>query len=147
MRECGECTLCCSLLGVHALEKPPLTDCKYCNIGKGCKIYKTRPNECADFNCLWIIEEKVPDSLKPSISHVVLSDLQEDIKQTGLEIKNKTVIVYVDPLYPNAYKQDEMRDFLNMLLANGIVLIVIENGKKHMLQWGKVEDELAEKAV
>jgi hypothetical protein len=38
--------------------------------GKGCKIYDTRPEECATFECLWL-SGWIPGNLKPSKTGVV----------------------------------------------------------------------------
>jgi uncharacterized protein len=140
-RECGECTLCCRLLGVHELDKEPLIECKHCSASVGCKIYKERPNECKDFNCAWLLGE-TPEELKPSKSWVVLSDLKVDIERLGLEYAEdrKIVVVYVDPDHPKAHKTGKMELYLDQLLAKGVELIVVENGEKKYLKWGKITE-------
>lgn len=57
-RQCGSCTLCCTLHGVNegmpdGKPKPPNTRCQYLG-DRGCSIYETRPQECRDYTCLWI---------------------------------------------------------------------------------------------
>lgn len=136
VRFCGDCTLCCTLLGIHQLNKPPLQDCPHCHVGKSCQIYFKRPEECREFDCMWL-SAGLPEELKPSKTHVVLSNLQQDL---GVEIKEPTVIVYTDPNFPDAYKQAPMSAFLNNLLSQGVALIVLKDGKKHYYKWGKVED-------
>ena len=64
-RECGTCTLCCKLIAVTALEKPPGTWCPHCVRGKGCGIYETRPAECRTFYCHWMLEKGSYDILQP----------------------------------------------------------------------------------
>jgi hypothetical protein len=136
MRRCNNCTLCCSLLGVHELKKLPLQDCPHCEVNVKCKIYETRPKECQNFDCLWLLG-KCPENLKPDQSHVVLSDLEVDLKQ---ELQGRVIIVYSDPLYPDAYKTGEVRDYLNALLKEGVELILVKEGKKMLMKWGKVEE-------
>jgi len=82
-RHCGECTACCTLLGVPELGKGRYAPCEY-EVGavvdkdgvvvgttplpgakKGCGIYDTRPVSCRTFKCVWLqgllpIEER-PD--------------------------------------------------------------------------------------
>ena len=55
LRECGTCNLCCKLPAINEkdLVKPDYKWCNNCDIGVGCKIYKTRPAPCKDFLCLW----------------------------------------------------------------------------------------------
>ena len=52
MRACGDCTLCCKLPAIKDF-KEGYSWCKNCDIGKGCKIYETRPKPCIDFDCMW----------------------------------------------------------------------------------------------
>ena len=52
-RTCGECTACCTSLGVVELEKPLWQRCEHvCEAG--CGIYPDRPRSCHDFVCLWL---------------------------------------------------------------------------------------------
>lgn len=52
-RECGACTACCTVLAVPTLNKPSGVTCdQVC--AKGCAIYATKPEECTEFQCLWI---------------------------------------------------------------------------------------------
>ena len=67
-RSCGDCTLCCKLVAVPALQKEGYEWCKHCAIGEGCKIYKDRPLDCQAFECFWhaglTLEEYKPNKLK-----------------------------------------------------------------------------------
>lgn len=51
---CGSCTMCCKLMGVPELDKPPGEWCKHCDPKVGCTIYDDRPESCKDFECLWL---------------------------------------------------------------------------------------------
>jgi len=55
MRECGNCCLCCKLVGLDS-GKPAFTWCEYCRPKKlkACSIYEKRPGECRKFTCLWL---------------------------------------------------------------------------------------------
>jgi hypothetical protein len=70
-RSCGDCNLCCKIPGVGALQKKNLTWCSHCDIGKGCRIYETRPQECRDFRCLWLDDETLPPEFAPRRAHFV----------------------------------------------------------------------------
>jgi len=51
-RECGDCTLCCSVYAIAAFDKPPGPACsEVCSTG--CSIYEVRPDECKWYWCLW----------------------------------------------------------------------------------------------
>jgi hypothetical protein len=55
-KSCGTCNLCCQVLVIEELDKPPGPLCKHCKPGKGCKIYLKRPEVCRDFECEWLTE-------------------------------------------------------------------------------------------
>lgn len=52
VRECGGCTLCCTLLAVEAIGKDEQTRCDH-ECEQGCAIYSTRPEPCKAFRCYW----------------------------------------------------------------------------------------------
>lgn len=51
-RACGPCQLCCELMAIPELEKPPRARCSN-QCSAGCAIYAARPASCAGFLCLW----------------------------------------------------------------------------------------------
>ena len=63
MRECGDCTACCTalLIDVGDIKSNAYEPCKHLT-AKGCGIYKDRPeNPCRSFSCAWLqghMEEK-----------------------------------------------------------------------------------------
>ncbi len=52
-RECGPCTVCCTVLAETELKKPMRCACEHVR-SSGCGIYATRPRACSDFHCLWL---------------------------------------------------------------------------------------------
>ncbi len=46
MKNCGECGLCCKLMGVSGLDKPAGKWCRQFSKTSGCAIYETRPDDC-----------------------------------------------------------------------------------------------------
>lgn len=72
-RSCDGCTLCCKLAEVKALSKPMGVWCAHCEIGKGCSIYETRPNECRVFYCLYRTADNIGDVWRPRDSHMVMT--------------------------------------------------------------------------
>ena len=54
-RSCEGCTACCKLPSVDAMRKPMQQWCEQCEIGRGCRIYGTRPDECRTFFCGWVL--------------------------------------------------------------------------------------------
>ena len=53
-RQCGGCTLCCTVAGVNELKKPPMVACHHL-AGKGCGIHANKPEACRQFACGWLL--------------------------------------------------------------------------------------------
>ena len=111
MRACGDCTLCCKLPAIKDF-KEGYSWCKYCDIGKGCKIYETRPKPCIDFDCMWK-DERTNEELKPNKVGFFIAD-EGDPKNLTLyteEYKLKSIIPH---LQRNQFynKDDECMGFV-----------------------------------
>ena len=72
-RECGSCTMCCKVYTFPEINKPAGVWCKFCNPGKGCKIYDNVPDPCRDFFCLWMTDGTMPDEWRPDRARFVLT--------------------------------------------------------------------------
>ena len=69
-RQCGDCGLCCKLVGIGELCKPVHQWCPHWSKNKQCDIYESRPEECRTFACLWLAGE-LPERLSPRKTRVV----------------------------------------------------------------------------
>lgn len=72
-RSCGECTACCTILGVEEISKRPGHSCLYQH--GGCLIYDRRPSKCKSYECAWLAggipgDENRPDKLGVMFSRV-----------------------------------------------------------------------------
>ena len=69
------CSLCCKLIGVAPLKKPRYQWCSHCT-STGCGIYADRPEDCKDFECIWlatqVTKSPLPKELKPSICGAII---------------------------------------------------------------------------
>ena len=127
-RSCGDCTLCCRLLGVPELEKPAGTWCASCEVGCGCGRYDDRPASCRNFECFWLMEDGFPDELRPDRSGVVIAFEDSD-----------SVVLHVDPERPDALTRPAAEGLLPVLLrhyrrvavACGAERAVIERAASH----------------
>lgn len=72
MRTCGDCTVCCFIGGVPALNKAAHSQCPY--LDKGCSIFESdnRPKVCSSFKCLWLQGMGLPED-RPDLSGVMCS--------------------------------------------------------------------------
>ena len=96
IRSCGDCTLCCKVMRIATLDKPPGSWCKHCKPGTGCTIYADRPQECRDFSCLYLLNAELGEEWRPSQSKIVLVS----------EHDGNRIVAHVDPQRPDAWKQE-----------------------------------------
>lgn len=106
-RTCGSCTLCCKVMGIEELEKPPGRWCSLCAPGRGCKAYDERPPSCRIFSCAWLTSDFVPEALKPNRSKVVLA----------LDLGGTRLVAYPDADAPAAWRREPMQSFLKAQAA------------------------------
>lgn len=103
-RKCGACNLCCKLEKIQDFKKKNVW-CQHCDIGVGCKIYPNRPEACVKFECLWLKDESLPDSMRPDLVHMYVVKGADYYK------------VCVDPSFPEWNKQ-----------GSALIDIVLERG-------------------
>lgn len=97
-KSCGPCTLCCKVLAVEALAKPMGVACVHLARGGGCSIYAERPHACRSFECVWLMDPKMPHRFRPDQTKVVLD---QDPEGTRL-------IARCDPANPQAWRRNPM---------------------------------------
>lgn len=110
-RDCGKCSLCCKVLGIGALNKPPGSWCGHCKPGKGgCAIYPTRPSECATFNCLWLTSSQFDAAWYPPTAKMVVH----------LENDGNRIAVRVDQAFPNRWREEPYYNHLKNWARYGV---------------------------
>lgn len=95
MRTCGTCTLCCKVLEVPSLAKPPGQWCAHVVQGRGCGIHGRHPADCQAFACGWLTAMDLGPEWKPEVSRFVLRD----------ESDARRLCIDVDPGFPDAWKK------------------------------------------
>lgn len=79
MNRCGDCDMCCYIPRIQALNKKPDTLCdNYCPMKKHCKIYKDRPSECSEFDCMWL-QSGAHEDLRPDKCGVMFEKISDDL--------------------------------------------------------------------
>jgi hypothetical protein len=121
-RRCGDCSLCCKLIRVDAFEKPPGTWCTHCAPGRGCKVYDSRPAECSDFYCAWLVSPTLGEEWRPNRSRLVLR----------VEADGRMIAVHVDPSDPAAWRREPYFQTLKRFAIKGAdsnqqVIVYIRN--------------------
>lgn len=98
-RECGQCSLCCRVMGVPEV-KAEHEWCPHAKPGKGgCAIYPDRPDRCRAFSCRWLIDDRFPDYWYPLKSKIVVHTV---VKPNDISC----VVFVVDPNYPNRWREE-----------------------------------------
>jgi hypothetical protein len=59
-------------MGIKDIAKPAGEWCPHCSPGVGCALHPTHPLSCQQFACLWLTSPRIPDSLRPDRTKVVL---------------------------------------------------------------------------
>jgi len=96
VKSCGDCSLCCKLMGIQALDKAPGVWCGHFKRGAGCGIYADRPPACSAFQCLWTGSEKLDDRWRPDRARFVMFTEQD----------GRRLNVVVDPGSPEAWRRE-----------------------------------------
>lgn len=81
-RSCGNCTKCCDgwLTGnIRGHDVFPGKPCFFVTIGVGCNDYHNRPHTCKSFECQWLLDSNIPETLKPSVSDIIIT--KQDIDE------------------------------------------------------------------
>ena len=72
-RSCGDCELCCTVLRIDELDKPPGRSCVH-QTGRGCAIWGAHPPSCKSYVCLWRMSDSLlPAEMFPAACGFVLS--------------------------------------------------------------------------
>jgi hypothetical protein len=88
-RTCGDCTVCCTHIGVRELNKPRGVACPHLlpDPGVGCGIYETRPASCSAFRCHWLDGFIEPEEWRPDKIGIMVTRLYQPFaKRTMLTV-------------------------------------------------------------
>ena len=107
VRQCGSCSACCTLLEVEEVGTSVNEWCKYCEAGKGCTIYDSRPQMCRSFSCAWL-QGHLDDNWYPERAGMVVHFSQDAVN------------VQVDPAHPDRWQQEPYFSKLSEWSLNGI---------------------------
>ena len=118
VRQCGDCSLCCKVLGIPELEKPKDSWCPNFEAGIGCRIYAQRPPSCRSFVCRWLTDPMMGPEWKPSVCKMVVDS------------KPSLFVVHVDPAVSRPWRAEPYFSVLKRLAAQGLtkgtLVMVIE---------------------
>jgi hypothetical protein len=123
-KACGTCMMCCKVLRIEELEKPPGLWCRHAATGKGCGIYENRPTVCRAFYCQWMLDSSLGPEWKPEKSKFVMFP----------DRKNGEVFnINVDPAFPDAWTKPPFFATIKRWVADGAMLgrfVVVQAGTR-----------------
>jgi len=112
VKSCGDCGLCCKLMGVTELQKPAGKWCVHFRRGRGCDAYETRPPSCRVFNCTWLLTEALDETWKPTACGFLM------------HADDGRLIVECDPSRPHAWRADPYRRMLEGWASAGQEVLI-----------------------
>ena len=108
-RSCGECGLCCKLIGVKAISKAPFVWCKSYRKSSGCQVYETRPADCRSFVCYWMHAPNLGAEWRPDRCGFVMH-----VADSGARLN-----IDVDSAAPQKWRQEPYYSTLKLWAAQG----------------------------
>jgi Pyruvate/2-oxoacid:ferredoxin oxidoreductase delta subunit len=84
-RTCGSCKYCCIVVPVQdpgVLMKPGGVRCEHLK-GRGCGIYKDRPNSCATWSCTWLYQPEAAILRRPDLSGYAVDPIIDFMQSLG----------------------------------------------------------------
>lgn len=123
-RDCSGCSLCCFILAVHEIDKPPGIWCTHCPTKRTCEIYERRPQECRDFNCGWLTSTAIGEEWNPRRSRIVLA----------AQLDGQRLVASVHPDRPNAWRREPYYSQLKAWARAAIAhkgQVVVKVGERH----------------
>ena len=113
MRECGDCSLCCKLLGIYELDKPAGKWCVNARLpGGGCNIYHDRPHSCRTFACGWLVNSTFGDHWHPKRAKMIVSmNIDDDA--------NHLMQIWVDPSNAYGWQKEPYKSDIAKLARDG----------------------------
>jgi hypothetical protein len=140
-RTCGDCTLCCTVLGVDELQKPPGTSCQHLlQIGQvgeapqGCSIYGQHPESCRAYACLWRTGGIRDEELRPDRIGVIFDQVMR-LAMNGeeLSIATRYKAINAREAYVGAADQGLARQALRVLGQWRPILTIGPDGQTRSL--------------
>lgn len=126
-RNCGKCTLCCTVLAIPELDKPMGDRCGFQG-RKSCLGYDHRPRSCREFECGYLQSDALPAYLHPAQCGFFLSHDQE----------GERAVIYCHPKKPDAWKKGAAGQWVEHTLRPNLEVIVICGDTRILLTHGEL---------
>lgn len=146
-RVCGECTLCCTVMGVDELNKGPGVPCQHLlqidanplTGNSGCSIYGQHPESCRAYACMWRTGAIEDEDMRPDLIGVIFDQVMRlalDHDGDGVtrpSIATRYKAINIREAYPGAADQGKARMAVRILGQWNPLLLIGPDGKTRML--------------
>ena len=121
-RDCGDCTLCCSVLLIDTpeIQKQAGRACRHCS--GGCTIYPARPQACRDFLCAWRKLDILGPEWRPDRSGILAEIETQDIPEAFGFAAGIGLMLVGNPL--KTLRQKFVLDFVTTGIVSDIPLFL-----------------------
>jgi hypothetical protein len=126
-RQCGDCSLCCTVMAVGEIHKPSNVRCDKLTAMGRCSVYATKPQSCTAFKCLWL-QGLMPENLKPIKSRVV-----GDVNATG-----DIIVLHVSPFDRGCWRKGPVLDWIKRV-GERVMVVIACGTERHF--FGKNADK------
>jgi len=129
-RKCEECSVCCFTTNIvtDKFKKSAYEPCINLKAKekKGCcKIYKSRPEICRNFECLWLSPDSpLPEDARPDKMGIMFHISKNSKGDLYNHDTGKNYILTVTEVYPNALDLFGIRKLINRFSAQFEILIL-----------------------
>lgn len=131
MRECGECSLCCRVMGVTEINKPEGVWCDQVSEdrSRGCLVYATRPETCRGMDCLWKAGA-LPEVLSPHRTRVVAVASETAV--------GPTILLYLT----ESSRAHKFNRAIDIWMGQNVPVILIYKNHRRMLAPSGMESQI-----
>ena len=114
-----------SLTWLEDFDKPAGVKCPLQRHHKGCSAYARRPFGCRTWSCRWLTDDDTAAMHRPDRSHFVIDPTPDFVRGRESENSEPRIIpviqIWLDPDYPDAFRDPELRAYLTAQKTAGIV--------------------------
>lgn len=137
-RQCGNCTACCTVIGVSALHKPAGQTCDHCVVHKttrkdpGCLIYDNRPKECQDYHCLWVLGMGKPKHRPDRIGAILDAALnsQQAVVVRAIEERYQMPTLVAREVFHGGFRREDTQKMLATIAQRAVVILIYAEPEK-----------------
>jgi len=114
---------------VKSLGKADYERCKHLRRGpiKGCAIYKTRPEDCASYECLWLAGT-LPEDFRPDRIGFVLSVSTFTVSDTDTNEEDPDAYIMIHELKAGASRTERANGALEAMGQHVLVMEITRDG-------------------